>query len=153
MSADLVAVACKETLLADHRLANTPGQPNGAHRFIRRTPVRPRYTADRHGKTRQAFLLGSSHHGLDHLAADRPHLLEQLGRHIQLLGLLAIGIGDETGLEPGRTPGNSGNRLGNPAARAGLGRGDVGIEQLQAPAQLSGQFGNVVHGALLIPHN
>ncbi len=129
--------------------ANGPGRPR-CPPVCSASPVQPGYAADRDGETRQAFLLGAPSHSLHHLATDRAHFLEQLVGHTQLLGLLAIGISDETGLEPGRASRYPGDRLGNPATGAGLGGGDVGIEQLQAPAQFSGQLGNVVQDTLLI---
>ncbi|CAI8712518.1 hypothetical protein EMIT048CA2_110048 [Pseudomonas chlororaphis] len=150
MSADFVPIPGKVPALGRYRLSDAPGQPYGAHRLLRRAAVRPGHATDRHGITCPAFALRAPHHRLDHLAADRADGSEQRLRHPQLLGLLPIGIGHITRLEPGRTPRNAGNGLGNPATGAGLGGGDVGIQNLQAPAKFSGKLGDFIHGPLLI---
>ncbi|MNG09201.1 hypothetical protein D3C84_926100 [compost metagenome] len=140
MSADFVTVTGEVLHLAEYPFANAPGQPNGTHRFAWRTAVRPGHATDRHGKKRAAFILSALGHRFDHLATDRPYRGEQLHRDVQLQVLLQIGVGDITGLEPGRTAGNPGDRLGNPATGTRLGRGHMGIEKLQLPAKVSGQL-------------
>lgn len=62
-----------------------------------------------------AVALRPADHGLHYLATHCSDLLEQFARHLQLLGFLAIGISDIPRLEPGRTAGNPGDRLGDTA--------------------------------------
>ncbi|MNJ39284.1 hypothetical protein D3C77_341530 [compost metagenome] len=126
-----------------------PGQPHGAHRFCRRTTIRPGHATDRHGKTRTAGSLGATHHGLDHLLADRSHLGKQGLGDSQLTGFLLIGIGHVTRLEPGRAARNPGNGLCNAAAGAGFGRCHLGIEATQVFTQAGRKRCDRVHGKLL----
>lgn len=144
LSAHFGAVADKLPTHAEQPLAVTPGQPHGAHRFLRRTAIRTGHATHRHRITRPALHLGAPHHGLDHLAADRTHLAEQLLRHRQLLGLLRVGIGNVTGLEPGRAAGNPGNRFGDAAAGAGFGGTRLGASRLQPPPHFGRQTGQVL---------
>ncbi|MNP41846.1 hypothetical protein D3C76_1355710 [compost metagenome] len=91
---------------------------------------------------RAAAFAGTTCHGLDHLPADRADLAEQLFRHTELEGFLTVGIGDVTGLEPGRTAGDPRDRLGDPAAGAGLGGTHLQLPGEQFRTEAGGQFGD-----------
>ncbi|MCY1541343.1 hypothetical protein D9M68_770280 [compost metagenome] len=93
---------------------------------------------------RPALRLGTPHHGLDYFAADCTDSTEQLFGHTQLPALLPIGIGDVTGLEPGRTTRHTGNGLGNTAAGTRLGSTHLDASRLQPLPQFGGQPGKAL---------
>ncbi|MNC35077.1 hypothetical protein D3C75_835460 [compost metagenome] len=94
------------------------------------------------------MLTGSPGHCLDHLATHGANRVEQRLRDTELQGFLPIGVGDVTGLEPLRAAGNPRDRLGDTAAGAGLGRGDLHPPAQQRLAKLSGKPGDRVHRCL-----
>ena len=91
------------------------------------------------------FVLDLEVFSQDYLLADRADAFKQLSWHAQLQGFLPVGIGDVTGLEPGRTAGNPGDGLGNTATGTGLGGARLRLLRKQVSPQPGSQFSKTIH--------
>ncbi len=85
-------------------------------------------------------------HGPNHRLADRAMPLQQRARHSQPPNLGLIAIGNESLHEPLRTAAIFGERLGNPAAGAGLSRRNPAVIAQKPPADACGEPCKIVVG-------
>jgi len=123
LAAHGVAVTGEHHALGFDRAGHVPGEPDGADRFLLAAAVGPGDAGHGQGHVGGRMRQRARSHLPRHGLADRAGELQHLGVDPERVVLGRVAVTDETALEPGRTAGLVGAALGDPAAGAGLGRG------------------------------